>query len=117
MIEMWKSIEGFDGYQISSQGRVFSAAKRGMLKPCEDSTIKSVTVCMTRNGCPTRRQIALMVAKAFIPNTFSSVRVGFCDGNWKNVSVSNLYWKYPSSHVNKLQKKNEKKLINILKSY
>lgn len=104
--EVWKDIEGFEGYyQVSSQGRVKSLDRtilrangrkhtwRGQLlslKP--SSTTGYARVCLRKNGRSSFKDVHRLVALAFIPNPGSLPLVLHADGTRTNNSVENLRW-------------------------
>jgi hypothetical protein len=104
-MEMWKSIPEFDGYEISSHGRVYSKArevKRGtgtlkiqgkMLKP---STLKKCGhryVNLRKDGKYTSMYVHRLVALAFIGDPpDGKPQVAHWDGDPSNNNLSNLRW-------------------------
>lgn len=95
MIE-WRNIEGYDGYQISNNGRVRSRVnnRHGLSDTYHE--IKSVsnehgyeTVQLGRRN---RKLISRLVAEAFIPNPNNLPLVRHLDDNTHNNNVDNLAW-------------------------
>ena len=90
--EVWKDIAGYDGYQVSTFGRVksFKQGKRMILKPALRGDYLSVDLC--GNGKTKHQQIHILVARSFIPNPEDKPEVNHDDGHKFNCHVSNLYW-------------------------
>lgn len=84
--EQWKTIEGFEQYEVSTLGRVRKGDNYNklFLNPCGYPmvSIKSKS-----------RRVHQLVAKAFIPNTDQTKNiVDHIDGNRANNNVYNLRW-------------------------
>lgn len=90
-LELFKKIEGFEGYYISTWGRVYSEKVNGFLKPF--TTGKGyLKVDLHKNGKRTHKKVHRLVAEAFIPNPLGKPQVNHIDGNKKNNSYTNLEW-------------------------
>lgn len=96
MPEKWKNIKGYDGYQISNQGRVRSKInnRHGLGKVYHDLKLTN-----NKHGYPTvalgrgnRFLVSRLVAKAFIPNPKNLPLVRHIDDNPSNNYVKNLKW-------------------------
>ena len=105
--EIWKDIEGFEGYyQVSNQGQVKSLArvipdnpmgsrsKEIILKPDtiahNATSYKRVTLC--KYGRTFRIFIHQLVARAFIPNPDNKPFVNHIDNCGEHNNVENLEW-------------------------
>ena len=93
MIEEWKEIKGFPGYEVSNHGRVRSFKKTGflrMLKPY-DTGKGYMQVCLYRNGAATQRAIHHLVWNAFgdRPRT-NKLEIDHKDENKLNNRIDNL---------------------------
>lgn len=93
MNEVWKTINGYEDYQISNLGRVKSLCKNKpiMLKA---GRAKSgyFTVCLHKNKQPLTHNIHRLIAEHFIPNPENKKYVNHIDGNKENSTLSNLEW-------------------------
>lgn len=106
MEEIWKDIDGYEGYyQISNFGRVKSLArfvfnKDGSLQRFKKETIKSpkldkdgyLKVTLSVNGNNKTFPIHRLVANAFLQNGNSELEVNHIDLNRKNNRIDNLEW-------------------------
>lgn len=93
MCEIWKEIEGFDGYFVSSKGRVKNS--KGLLK--EGKSINRIQVGLKGKDGWKRYDIGRLVAKAFLPNPYDLNTVVHKDGDYHNNDVSNLEWRSRSA--------------------
>ncbi len=107
MQEVWKDIEGYEGfYQVSNLGRVKSLRtmkyshiqkcaihvnREKILKPYPD-TKKYLIVDLKRNGKRDTRKVHRLVASAFIANENHYPQVNHKDENKQNNNVENLEW-------------------------
>lgn len=107
MKEIWKDIEGYAGYQISSLGNIRSidryvASKNGskrLLKgqhipPIirgDDDEVTYIAV-LRKNGKQTHCSLRKLVALAFVDNPKNHKNVRNIDGNKHNNRASNLEW-------------------------
>lgn len=101
MEEIWKDIEGYEGYyQVSNLGRVRSLDHID----CRGRHIKGKTtkqlkdkdgyyyVQLNKNGVQTKKKVHRLVAIAFIPNPENKREVSHLDETKTNNQVSNLEW-------------------------
>ena len=96
-VEEWRTIVGYEEYEASSLGRI----RDSVTKEAVTTTIKRgklyVSVYKARPTGDPRKQVAVLVASAFIANPDKCVRVRHLDGNVENNAVSNLEWYMPTS--------------------
>jgi NUMOD4 motif/HNH endonuclease len=103
-MEIWKSIEGYEGkYEVSSLGRVKSLSrvvvKRGIEYTYQDKIIYldktntgyfRATLC--KDGSCKKFGVHRLVAQAFISNPEDKPTVNHIDGDKSNNTLSNLEW-------------------------
>lgn len=109
MNEVWKEIDGFNGYYVSNLGRVKST------KQNKNIILKNRTITPNKNnkyylpyqqvvlyldGKQNTKMIHRLVAEAFILNIDNKPQVHHIDNNVKNNNVNNLEWCTPSENVN-----------------
>ena len=88
-MELWKDIEGFENYQVSSWGRVRSS--NGILKPYRNKKGYLKGGLMKGGKCHKKR-VNRLVAIAFVENPNNYPFVDHIDGNKENNSITNLRW-------------------------
>lgn len=92
--EIWKDIEGFEKYQISSYGRVKSLRfnKESILKPIKDNGNGYYVVSLYKNKKPFTHKIHRLVGTSFIPNPENKPEINHLNGVKSNNQVTNLDW-------------------------
>jgi hypothetical protein len=88
-MEIWKKIEGFGNYSVSSEGRVKN--DKIFLKLSYNKRGYSQVVLWNENKNKIQT-IHRLVAQAFIPNPDNKPEVNHIDYNKTNNHVSNLEW-------------------------
>lgn len=90
-----KSVDGFPGYYISSDGKAYSD-KSGKLKELRQWVDSSGRYMMIRmknaDGAYKKLLVHRLVGKAFIANKGNKPEINHKDNNPKNNDVSNLEW-------------------------
>lgn len=105
MNEIWKDINGYEGYyQVSNLGRIKSLDriitrcdgvkqfKKGGIKTPKNSTDGYNLITLSKNGKGKTQGIHIIVAKHFIPNPNNLPEVNHKDFNRKNNCANNLEW-------------------------
>jgi len=91
MKEEWRVIEGFEKYQVSNCGNVFSCYTGKLLKEHLNHNGYS-TVQLYLDGKAKTKRVHRLVAEAFIPNTEQLPEVDHLNSNKQDNSVTNLRW-------------------------
>lgn len=86
--EIWKNTE-YDGYMVSSKGRVKSKNK---ILSANNNGHGYLSVMMSNKNCPFRRYVHRLVAKAFVENPNNYPQINHKDGNKQNNNAENLEW-------------------------
>jgi hypothetical protein len=115
--ERWRGVAGFRGlYSVSTWGRVWSHARTAKSKAGSTRSVPGghltafddegyLFVTLSKNGKWYKRAVAILVAKAFIPNPLGKPTVNHKDGKKKNNRASNLEWatnKEQTAHAYKM---------------
>lgn len=117
---IWKDIDNFPGYQISSLGRVKSlnyhnTNKENILKP--DTSGRYARITLSKNGRIERFMIHRLVAEAFLENPENLPVVNHKDENSFNNCVDNLEWctvQYNNSYGSKVERMRQKLNIPVV---
>lgn len=99
MIEEWRDIEGFEGYQVSNYGQVKSLNYRctGKEQILKQTTNKGgyKVIFLKKKHCSVHR----LVAQAFIPNPDGKSDVNHISGDKTDNTVFNLEWNTRQENV------------------
>lgn len=88
--ELWKPIESFENYKVSTSGRVKNTTTDKMLKLNSKGGYLGVSLV---NGFNRKNfKVHRLVALAFIPNPENKTDVNHIDKNKHNNNISNLEW-------------------------
>lgn len=91
-MEKWKSVPGYEGlYIVSNGGRVYGVKKRKMLTPAVMSK-GYMMVTLWKENTQRSYLVHRLVASVFIKNPQSLPQVNHKDGNKFNNFASNLEW-------------------------
>ena len=91
MIEEWKDVKGFNGYQISNKGRVRSFKRNFLhyLTLYKDKDGYCIAV-LSKEKKAFHKKVHRLVAEAFLDNYSKDLQVNHKDENKENNNVSNL---------------------------
>jgi len=111
--EIWKVIDNFSNYEISSFGNIRNKITKYILKPC----IKSGYLCTTIKNDDGNKSIKLhrIVALSFILNPENKYSVNHVDHNKLNNNLSNLEWA-TSIEQNNHKRKPKKEIKELVSS-
>ena len=90
-LELFRDIEGYENYQVTSWGRVFNKETKQFLAP-EKHDKGYLRVDLYKNGVRKHFKVHRLVADAFIPNPMNKPQINHIDGNNQNNSATNLEW-------------------------
>jgi hypothetical protein len=106
-METWKSIEGFEYYEVSDCARVRSLDH--IVYNGRGRTRKSIGRVLSQTYCKgyfgvalgrnNRRYVARLVAQAFIPNPLNKKEVNHINGVTDDNRIENLEWVTPSENI------------------
>ena len=91
LMVIWKRIDEFKDYLISTNGKCFSLKSNKLLKPHKYPN-GYWFYSFKADGIQHTRLINRLVAKTFIPNHQNKPQVGHWDCDKANNNVENLYW-------------------------
>ena len=92
--EEWRPIAGFDGFEVSSFGRVRRKKQFGYVLLDIHTNKKNPYVSLSGS----KRNVSSLVIKTFDePRSIGEWVIGYKDGNTQNVRADNLYWKQKGS--------------------
>ncbi len=91
-MELWKKVNGFDHYWISSYGRVWSTYGKGKFLKIQKCNNGYYGVSLKGNGLHKLIGVHRLVAEHFIPNPEGLPQVNHKDENKMNNSLDNLEW-------------------------
>jgi len=89
--EMFRAIDGFDNYEVSSHGRVRNV-KTGMIIKNKIEKSGYHRIQLYKDGKRYFKNIHRLVALNFIPNPTNLQQVDHIDGNKENNNINNLRW-------------------------
>ena len=106
-LEVFKPIEGFPNYMVSSWGRVQRIDTGKILKPEVHAKGYLRVDLYDQSGNRRHMKVHRLVANAFVGNPFNKPHINHIDGNNQNNSYTNLEWV--------TDKENKEKRMEILR--
>lgn len=94
----WVDVNGFDDYEVSIYGEVYSKITNKILSPAIDEN-GYYRVALSKNGKSYTKKLHRLVAEAFIPNPNNKPTVNHKDTYKRNNRVVNLEWNTISENV------------------
>lgn len=90
MVEIWKDIPNYKGYQVSNLGNVKNVNTEKILKGGIKRGYREVI--LIKDNKRKYKLVHRLVAETFIPNMNDYPQVNHIDGNKLNNNISNLEW-------------------------
>jgi predicted DNA-binding protein YlxM (UPF0122 family) len=91
-MEEFRDLQGFDNYQISNLGRIYSKKKRTCLKVKKLGNSGYYQVRLSKDGKYIYKNLHRILAETFIPNPNNYRTVNHINGNKLDNRISNLEW-------------------------
>ena len=92
-METWKQIDSYDGYYVSSFGKVYSSkSKKYLTSKIRSKTSDYYYVNLYKNGTAQKHNVHRLVALTFLHRPKEEYVVNHKDGNKHNNCVDNLEW-------------------------
>lgn len=100
-MEYWKTIEGYEDYEVSSLGRIRSnkSNRKSIILKERYSKDGYIQYALLKNGKAKYIRIHRLVAEYFIPNPENKPTVNHKDGDKTNNCVENLEWATLSEQI------------------
>jgi hypothetical protein len=94
-VEVWKQIEGFEKYEVSTKGNVRNIKTQKLLRTILNKSSYSIVQLLGNTSKGNKVYIHRLVCAAFIPNSSNpetKSHINHKDGNNRNNNVENLEW-------------------------
>ena len=99
MNEVWKDIDGYNGYyKVSNLGRIKNSKGRILRQHKQNSGYLMIHLCNKNNSVGAT--IHSLVANAFVPNPDKKPQINHIDGKKENNTSENLQWVTAKENVN-----------------
>lgn len=107
MEELWKVVEKYPTYEVSSLGRVRNRKSLRILNHSIQSSGNAI-VCLSNNGSIKTYSICRLMLEAFRPcKDMDKLSIVYKDGNKSNNVLDNLEWSDGNYGTNRVAKPNE----------
>lgn len=116
---MVKDIKGFEDYQITDDGRVWSKITNRWLKPSKDG-FGYLKVLLVKNKIPITKKIHRLIAEAFLPNPDNKSEIDHINGDNQDNRICNLRWCTHLENINnpiRIERNHNSQINNKKKSY
>ena len=97
--EIWRDIEEFPGYQVSSKGKVRNSKGLILSSFVQNSGYEVVSLHLKNDRTSYKRTVHRLVAIAFLPSDNPELIVNHIDGIKLNNEASNLEWCTNSENI------------------
>lgn len=91
-MEEFRDIKGFENYQVSNLGRIYSKKRKACLKVKRLAGRGYYQVRLSKDGKYYYKNLHRLIAETFIPNPDNYRTVNHINGNKLDNRVSNLEW-------------------------
>ena len=120
MVEIWKTIEDYPNYMISSMGRVKSLGnnktRKEKIRKLQNSKDGYLQIELWKNGNGKKYQVHRLVAEAFIDNPNNNPEIDHINTNKTDNRVCNLRWVTPKENMSNPLTKNKMRKNSHLKN-
>lgn len=104
MNEVWRDIEGFDGYQVSNMGRVknlnYNRTGEERVLQATDNGQKYLVLSLCKDGKKYNKRVHRLVAEAFLPNPDNKPEIDHINTDRRDNRVENLRWCTNKENIN-----------------
>lgn len=97
-MEMWKTVRGFDRYEVSNLGNVRNSLTGKPMKAWTRGRYGHMSVGLRREGKTHFKYVHVLVMAAFVGDKPEGLETRHLDGNPKNNILSNLKYGTPSEN-------------------
>lgn len=91
-MEEFRDIKGFENYQVSNLGRIYSKTRRSCLKVKRLAGRGYYQIRLSKDGKYHYKNLHRLIAETFIPNPNNLRTVNHINGNKLDNRLSNLEW-------------------------